>query len=416
MPVATHRSQRGDASYRVVLWMVMVPMVVAMVAVVVSTARRSGVAVALAYALGLVAVVGGWAVLWDRIDRRRAARPLPPFVWARPQRHELLGVELASGARVLFDGVELAADPSAPGPDVDAVLEAWRLARPDRLPPVLAEAARARWGSLNLGLSGKRLDEWLDGIGRLQGWLEEDTEGLGVEEILLESAITPWAREGAWWSCLHEVPTPEAMGDLLEAGVRDGDDGVRWRRALGRRPRPQDIRERMAAGWSDGHDAECWAKAFGRFPDRSECGPLLAAGIEGWQAEQWARATDAPPNLETILELQRAGVDKSFHALSWSEVVGTPLSPALLRPWQEAGVTSGADAVNWRWALGETVSPVAIRQLRNVGVQDGADASCWRRALGEVPTPERVADLIARGMRTGRQAERRLAKESTGRS
>ena len=71
--------------------------------------------------------------------------------------------------------------------------------------------------------------------------------------------------------------------------------------------------------------------------------------------------------------------------------------------------------MNWRWALGETVSPLAIRQLRSVGVQDGADASCWRRALGKAPTPERVAGLIARGMRTGRQAERRLAKESTGR-
>ena len=50
MWVATHRSQRGDASYRAILWMVMVPVVVAMVAVLVSTARRSGVVVAVAYA------------------------------------------------------------------------------------------------------------------------------------------------------------------------------------------------------------------------------------------------------------------------------------------------------------------------------------------------------------------------------
>ena len=45
----------------------------------------------------------------------------------------------------------------------------------------------------------------------------------------------------------------------------------------------------------------------------------------------------------------------------------------------------------------------------------GADASCWRKALGEVPTPERVGEMIARGIRTGKEAERRLAKESTGR-
>lgn len=415
MSVHFPRSERGSTNYGAVLWIFTVPMVTALVVVLVATAYRSGVVVAGAYALGLVAVMGGGAVLCNGIDRRRAARPAAPFVWLPPQRHETMSIDLPSGARVLFDGVALAPDPSAPGPDVDAALGAWRQARPDRLPPTLADAARSRWAALHLGLSGRRLDEWLTGIDRLKGWLEEDTEGSDAEEVLIESALSPWARQGAWWLCLDEAPTPEAMGELLEAGVRSGDEGACWRWSLRRRPLPKDIRELLAAGWPNGYEAHDWARAFGRLPDRSECEPLLAAGVGGWQAEQWARATAVPPTLDTIQKLQRAGVAQSADALWWSDVVGTPLSVSRLRPWQEAGVESSIDATDWRWALGDGVSPEAIRRLRQAGVRDGADASCWRKALGEVPTPERVGEMIARGMLTGKQAERRLARESAGR-
>lgn len=47
----------------------------------------------------------------------------------------------------------------------------------------------------------------------------------------------------AWWSWLDQAPTPEAIGELLEAGVRygDGNHAAGWRMALGRRPRPEEI-------------------------------------------------------------------------------------------------------------------------------------------------------------------------------
>lgn len=135
MPVPFPQSERGSTNYGAVLWIFTVPMVTALVVVLVTTAYRSGVVVAGAYALGLMAVMGGGAVLCNGIDRRRAARPAAPFVWLPPQRHETMSIDLPSGARVLFDGVALAPDPSAPGPNVDAALGAWRQARPDRLPP-----------------------------------------------------------------------------------------------------------------------------------------------------------------------------------------------------------------------------------------------------------------------------------------
>jgi hypothetical protein len=410
----SRRSERGDVSLEPVLLVLGMALAFTIVTVVVIGIVQHPRLVTLAYLAGGLVLVGVAAVGWDRVERRRAARPVAPFQWVPPLRHEPMTVELASGAHLLFDGVELATDPSVPGDDVDATLEVWRLGRPEGLPPVLAQAARARWASLELGLTGKALDRWLRGIDSVQRDLE-NPQGMSADEVLLGFAFTPAARQAAWWTCLDQAPTPEAMGELLEAGVRSGDEGACWRWALGRRPLPSEIRELLAAGWRDGYEADDWARAFGRLPDRSECEPLLAAGIEGWQAAQWAKATAVPRNLDTIQELQRAGVLRSPDALWWSEVVGTPLSVSRLRPWQEAGVESSTDAMAWGWALGDAVSPEAIRRLRDTGVRDGADASCWRKALGEVPTPDRVGEMIARGIRTGKQAERRLARESAGR-
>ncbi len=415
MRIRCHRSERGDVSPEpVLLWASATALAIALVTIVVVAMVQHRLLATLGHLAGVLLFVGVVAVGWDWVDRRRAARPVPPLHWVRPPRHEPMTVELASGARVLFDGVDLVADPAAPGPDVDAVLEAWRLARPDRLPPVLAQAARARWASLELGLTAKALDHWLRGIDCVQRGLE-DPDGMSADEVLVEFAITSAAAQAAWWSCLDEVPAPEAMGELLEAGVRSLNDASYWRSALGHRPRPQEIRELLAAGWPDGYDASAWATAFGRLPDRRECAPLLSAGVKGSAAAQWAKALAAPPTVEAIQLLQAGGVASSYEAQQWSRVAGTPLTPDLVRPWLDAGVRDANDAGTWALALGRGITPAAISQLRRAGVEDGADASYWRSALGEVPTPERVSELIARGMRSGRDAARRLARESARR-
>ncbi len=111
----------------------------------------------------------------------------------------------------------------------------------------------------------------LDGIGECR--VEWASAGRPPEKFVFEYAVTP-AREAAlWWDALGEVPTPEAMGELLAAGVVDGGDASAWAGALGHRPRPDEVRELVAAGWDRGHDAMAWARAFGRLPERSEVRP-----------------------------------------------------------------------------------------------------------------------------------------------
>lgn len=70
-----------------------------------------------------------------------------------------------------------------------------------------------------VGLTGKALDRWLRGIDSVQRDLE-NPEGMSAEEVLLGLAITPAAEQAAWWSCLDQAPTPEAMGELLGSGRR----------------------------------------------------------------------------------------------------------------------------------------------------------------------------------------------------
>lgn len=159
----------------------------------------------------------------------------------------------------------------------------------------------------------------------------------------------------------------------------------RWGVALD----PRRPRELMAAGWSNGYDAECWAKAFGRLPDRGECGPLLAADIDGRQASSGPeRLTHRPTSTPFRGSSAPAGP-----VLRRAGVVGirrnplTPLSPAGLRPWREAGVESANDATNWRWALLDTVSPEAIRRLGDAGVIDGVDACSGEGRSAGFPLP-----------------------------
>lgn len=410
MRVRIDPSERGDISLQPVL----VAGAGLLVIGIVAGALKYGVLVTLVYFVVALVLVGVLVLLSEWADRRRQARPVAPFHWVRPQPLErVLTVEVGADSRLLFDGVGVVVDPSSSGPEAEAALEAWRLARPDRLPPVLAQAATARWASV--GLSGKYLERWLDGIDRIQLDLDEQAADRGASpagdlaEYLLGWAITPYDEEAAWWSALGQAPTPEDMGELLEAGVRNDTEAWCWRMALGRRPRPSDIHELRASGWTDAQEAHDWAEAFGRLPERSEIAPLQEAGVEAWQAKQWAKATGGPPSIDAIRQLQGAGVATSYDALTWSRAIGAPLSPDALKPWHDAGVRSDSDASSWRWALGADASPTAIAQLREAGVQDGQDAAHWRKALGETPTASQVRALVARGV-TGKAAERFVAR------
>lgn len=359
---------------------------------------------ALVIEFALLVAIGWW--------RERRARMAPPFRWVRPLRHEPLTVTLASGEHLVFDGVDV----EGVGPEADAVLEDWRLARPSRLPPPLDNAARARWARLGLGLKGKSLGRWLSGLEELEGASRD--RGEPVEEFVRdpELALTSLHRQALWWQVLGQAPTPEAIGELLDAGVRGSEDAWCWRQALGHRPQPEEIRTMLAAGWPSGTEAWSWAEVFGRLPEREEFAHLERGGIEGWQARQWGEATGTVlPDVDAVAALLEDGVASSFEAVTWSRALGAPLVPGALRPWQEAGVRGGLDAHSWRWALGAGVTPVGVRQLRDVGVQDGTDACRWREALGEPPTPARVSDLVSRGFRNSEDAQRRLQGSRTAR-
>jgi len=414
------RSERGEAS-------IGSPVVVAsllllclagegvIVAAVVRHIRGVTVRDATAMAVAVVVVLVCLSVAYEAITRAETRRAPRPFEWKRPQRHESVTLELASGAAVAFDGVDVEADASMSPREATALREAWQRARPDRLPSPLDAEARGRWASLGLGLSGRSLTGWLRDLDRIEQDLAEWDPGDGPsEKFLFEYAHTALWVPAEWWVALGHVPTPEAMGELLEAGVADGGDALSWSKALGHRARPDEIRALRSAGWERGYDVASWAATFGRVPELGECMPLLAAGVRGWEAEQWAKAMGTTPTVGAIEALQRAGVQRGYEALWWSETIGVAVTPEAVRPWQEAGVRDVEDLIDWRWAVAG-VSPAAIRQLRGAGVRDGADAVCWRKALGENPTPERVGALMDQGVRSGKDAHRHLAPESSGR-
>lgn len=168
------RSEQGDVSTGPICLFFGATFAIMLAVTLIAAVPRDGLRGALVLIAVIVVAVPPLAIISEWRDRRRWAKP---FEWVRASRHEATTVALPSGASLVFDGVDVTVDPLAS--DSAAIEEAWRLARPDRLPAPLNDAAYARWAAV-LPWMGKRrqIDRWLSELDRLQRRLEEaDVDG-----------------------------------------------------------------------------------------------------------------------------------------------------------------------------------------------------------------------------------------------